>query len=481
MSLKKIPGPTALPVVGNLYQYMFNKSKILKYHEVLQQLYEKYGPIVRETFGNKTIIHLFDPVDAKTVLDNEDKRPFVVPLQETTLLYRKKSDMSLGLGNTNGEEWYRLRSAIKGFMFDFYGLRNLSVKKDGVFDDIIKKLGDEIDDNGQVKDLRMLFGKWALESSGITCFDRRLGYLDNGEMEKLAEKIIEANKEVFYLSGLLKFSFPFYKYFPTPKWIKLEKAEDVITNGTKYQMEKAYDEMYEVMSENRGDIPNDRFEFLTDLRKKLNKKEITTIMLSVHTDGLSTIVPSLLFNLYCLAINPEIQEKAYQEVKKFMSEGAPATKELISQSMWVSGTVKETFRFFPIGTEIARILKKDLPLSGHNIPQGSNIHINMNVHFFNEQYFKNPRIFNPIRWSDGLTDLSEDAKRVRKYVLMPFGANIRSCAGRLLADQDLILMVSRILYHYQLVYPENEKPLQQVFNTLLVPDRNPPIRFIKRS
>ncbi|RZF49234.1 hypothetical protein LSTR_LSTR017273, partial [Laodelphax striatellus] len=150
MGLKHIPGPTALPVVGNLYQYMFNKSKILKYHEVLQQLYEKYGPIVRETFGNKTIIHLFDPVDAKTVLDNEDKRPFVVPLQETTLLYRKKSDMSLGLGNTNGEEWYRLRSAIKGFMFDFYGLRSLSVKKDGVFDDIIAKLGDEIDENGQV-------------------------------------------------------------------------------------------------------------------------------------------------------------------------------------------------------------------------------------------------------------------------------------------------------------------------------------------
>lgn len=72
---------------------------MLKHHEVLHHLYKTYGPIVREKLGSSSLVHVFDPDDARTIYQNEGKMPHVVPLQETAQLYRQQADMSLGLGN----------------------------------------------------------------------------------------------------------------------------------------------------------------------------------------------------------------------------------------------------------------------------------------------------------------------------------------------------------------------------------------------
>lgn len=78
---------------------ILGKYKIERYHKVLEDLYEKYGPLVRQDLGNGTIIHIFDPEDIRTVYINEGTMPYVVPLQETAQLYRQTRNMSLGLGN----------------------------------------------------------------------------------------------------------------------------------------------------------------------------------------------------------------------------------------------------------------------------------------------------------------------------------------------------------------------------------------------
>lgn len=65
----------------------------------MEDLYKKYGPLVRQDLGTGTVIHIFDPEDIRTVYINEGTMPHVVPLQETAQLYRQTRDMSPGLGN----------------------------------------------------------------------------------------------------------------------------------------------------------------------------------------------------------------------------------------------------------------------------------------------------------------------------------------------------------------------------------------------
>jgi hypothetical protein len=54
----------------------------------------------------------------------------------------------------------------------------------------------------------------------------RLGCLSGSDNEERAQAMVNANKVMFHLSGLLKFSLPVYKYISTPKWRKLLEAED---------------------------------------------------------------------------------------------------------------------------------------------------------------------------------------------------------------------------------------------------------------
>jgi len=50
--------------------------------------------------------------------------------------------------------------------------------------------------------------------------------LDGGESEEIAERLMEASSDIAILAGQLNFSLPLYKYFSTPKYRRVKKAED---------------------------------------------------------------------------------------------------------------------------------------------------------------------------------------------------------------------------------------------------------------
>lgn len=469
---KQIPGPFSLPIWGTLYKYKLGFYDVLKYHKVLDHLYHKYGPLVREKIGMTPLVHVFDPDDAKTIYQNEDKMPDVVPLQETAQLYREKYDMSPGLGNVNGELWYKLRNAIRDLMLRPYDAQPFLPSVQTVADDFISHIIKIRNKGSVVENLQFELEKWTQESSGVVCFGRRLGHF----RDNVKEDLIQANRDIFYLSGILKFSMPIYKYIPTPKWRKLVGAEGILVRTVKEYVEETISTIEQLIVKNRLQETN-QYSFLTHLlaKKQLTKKDIIILTQSMFVDGLSTSVPTVLHSLYCLAVNKNVQEKAFKEVSSVLKKDKEITPTHLSQLPYIKAIVKETFRLYPNGTEIARILKKDLVLSGYHVPAETAVNINMGVHFKSEKYFKDPLTFKPERWMR-----NEDNESIHPHLLNPFGVGSRTCAGRRFAEQDMYVLLTKIIQNFELHY-KGEQPMEIKYNTLLMPAKPLLIQFVSRT
>jgi len=54
------------------------------------------------------------------------------------------------------------------------------------------------------------------------------------------------------------------------------------------------------------------------------------------------------------------------------------------------------------------------------------------------------------------------------------------CAGRRFAEQDLYVVLARLVGRYKLEYPVGEE-MGQTYNTLLFPDRPVRVKFLDRT
>ncbi|KHJ94333.1 hypothetical protein OESDEN_05738, partial [Oesophagostomum dentatum] len=157
-------------------------------------------------------------------------------------------------------------------------------------------------------------------------------------------------------------------------------------------------------------------------------------------------------------------------IRSSISEVTPS---ILSQLPFLRACIKETFRLFPIGTEISRIPQKGLVLSGYRVPARTPVDVNTNVLMKTSELFDDPLSFRPSRW------LRDGAHRedFHPFSFLPFGFGPRMCAGRRFAEQDLQVVLSRLIQNFRIFH--RHAPIEQTYETLLLPKGNCDICFEK--
>ncbi|KAK7604566.1 hypothetical protein V9T40_005752 [Parthenolecanium corni] len=170
------------------------------------------------------------------------------------------------------------------------------------------------------------------------------------------------------------------------------------------------------------------------------RDEVVTMMIG----GSETSALTLSFTLLMLAMNPEVQERAYKEIVQILgTDERPILMEDVSKMVFLEQCIRETLRLFPPGPLILRKATKDISLSDNFILRsGANIIIPPVRVQRHPNLYKNPLMWNPENFS------AEEVAKRHKYSFIAFSGGARGCIGSKYAMFSMKVTVSMILQKY---------------------------------
>ncbi|KAK4336810.1 hypothetical protein RND71_043689 [Anisodus tanguticus] len=200
----------------------------------------------------------------------------------------------------------------------------------------------------------------------------------------------------------------------------------------------------------RRENKNEKFnDFLDELITSIDEKNLEVPLNEIIAHcfifffaGMETVAMTLSNTLYCLATNPDWQNKLFEELKKTYSTNE-ITYENLNDSALLDSVIKETLRIYPALNRIARVAEQKCELNDIKVDAGQIVGINVYSMHHNPDLWDEPHKFKPDRFlEEGFMS------KVNDYY-MPFGGGPRICVGmRLALAQQHDKYLQRHLHFY---------------------------------
>lgn len=184
--------------------------------------------------------------------------------------------------------------------------------------------------------------------------------------------------------------------------------------------------------------------------------------------------------MYCLAKNPEKQQKLRDEITSILKDkDAPLSGEIMNNMPYLRAVIKEGLRLFPPNMVNIRRTFENLVIKGYQVPKGIDIMMNTLHMFKDECYFGNPNEFIPERWLRKQDEnvCPQSLKLSHPFAYLPFGYGARFCVGKRIAEMELEVMLTRLVSNYKLEW--HHADLEMKAALVVIPDGDLKFRLIK--
>ncbi|XP_030796822.1 cytochrome P450 2C9 isoform X1 [Rhinopithecus roxellana] len=428
------PGPTPLPVIGNILQ--INIKDVSK---SLTNLSKVYGPVFTLYFGleRMVVLHGYEAVkEALIDLGEEFSGRGHSPLAD-------RANRGFGIVFSNGKRWKEIRR------FSLMTLRNFGMGKRSTEDRVQEEARCLVEELRKTKgspcDPTFILGCAPCNVICSIIFHKRFDYKDQqflNLMEKLNENVKIGSTPWIQICNNFP---PFIDYLPGAH----NKLLKNIAFLKSYILEKVK-EHQESMDVNN---PRDFIDcFLIKMEKeKHNQQSEFTIENLENTAadlfgaGTETTSTTLRYALLLLLKHPEVTAKVQEEIERVIGRNRSPCMQDRSHMPYTDAVVHEVQRYIDLlPTSLPHAVTCDIKFRNYLIPKGTTILISLSSVLHDNKEFPNPEMFDPRHFLD------EGGNFKKSNYFMPFSAGKRICVGEALARMELFLFLTSILQNFNL-------------------------------
>ncbi|XP_061400078.1 probable cytochrome P450 4d14 [Musca vetustissima] len=461
-----IRGPTPLPILGNVLEFVGNTTA--NFSTLMDNLTAKYGKIIRMWMVNHCVLFVRD---VKYFEDIFKSQQLITKNNLYTLL---SGWLGQGLLLSSGPKWFSRRKIITP-TFHFKILEEFVEVFDQQSNVMVKNLMKEADGKTVIR----MFPKVCLTALDIiteTAMGVKVNAQEHPEFPYakavtetsniMSDRVVRPfdrfdgffrifnNKTYRHLQNCIKIMHEFTDKVIEERRDALQKS---IENGT-YQAGSNTDEMG----------IKKRMAFLDVLLqstvggKPLSNMDIREEVDTFMFEGHDTTTSGICFTLYLLSRHPKVQQKVLEEIHTVIGEDKdkPVTMKELQDLKYLDCVIKESLRLYPPVPMIGRVTEQDIVINGVTIPAKTNITLLMYAAMRDPDYFHHPDDFLPERYLN-----TEDANKINPFAYVPFSAGPRNCIGQKFAIAEMKSTISKMVRHFELL-PLGEE-VKLVMNIIL--------------
>ncbi|XP_039126564.1 cytochrome P450 734A6-like isoform X1 [Dioscorea cayenensis subsp. rotundata] len=259
---------------------------------------------------------------------------------------------------------------------------------------------------------------------------------------------LQSRQMVFAAEAFRKVFIPGYRFLPTKRNTRSWRLDKEIKKDLGGLIEKRKAKR-RCENGGGGDVdddevcPKDLLGQMINARDGITDHDIVEECKTFFFAGKQTTSNLLTWTTVLLAMHPDWQDLARQEVLRVCGSRDIPTRDHLSKLKTLGLILNETLRLYPPAVATIRRAKADVELGGCKIPRGTELLIPIiAVHHDTKLWGPDAARFNPGRFSEG----ARAAQHPTAFI--PFGLGARMCIGKNLALLEAKLTVAIILQRF---------------------------------